>query len=832
MGEPSLLQQPANPALLKVYAGGALPDLIGGAVSPGQVSLLQTPDQSVKMIEYRGGARKEIEGGQDILRNKKLERGYLYLGNIFGNNEGKEEEGQEEEGQEEEEEEEGGEEEEAGGKQGTGKEGTGNEKGGKEGTGNEKEATGEEEEEEEEEEESLDAGDLDPKKIKFRGVSLKEIQEDELFSQADKFILKIVNNLEDLDKEEKVLDIPVLPVVLYEDPSLNEDPNSNNLQIVTINNKYLKTFIYGVKGEELTHENQEELLKSLEYSSTILFTSSFLEKGDEKNFFLLKNKNEIKEEFIVKDFIKRFKESSSTKFALIKLSNDLFVREIPTDKRKEEQYKKDILSFTFIADEALLFNKILGFSNPYVKEYIKDNLEEFYTFWKTFIVYDATNEFQLMTKKEFTFIQNYLRKLLLLVRNKVKTTALQFLFKQTNPNEVLKRKLESDQEEEISIAFQESSSDSPPDISGARAGASAPGVGASEAGAGASEAGAGASETGAGASEAGAHISSTLPASQPIASRTRLQERERERALKAKKKAKKARKQEDERQEEEEGEEQVEEGEELSQQGEGEEEEGNSNSNTSSEAITIIKRLYDKITTEWQSSKNKADAVKVVLNSLLELDPNDKKSNKDLNFKFNVKREKSLVEQFPKIEDISKDKTITKTQHGLGDKNIISKDIDEIIEYLFRINWSTVYTSTELDEKKKTDITTFFQRFFPKNRETDVRNYLFPNPAEPAPTPPQPAPTPPQPASAPPQPASTPPQPASAPASAQAAPAPTPAQQEARKLGRPKRGQTAQQTSGVSKGGARKRITRRKSTPSKSSSVQSQFRTSRKAHSK
>ena len=731
MGDSSLYQQPANPAELKVYAGGALPDLVGGAVSPGQVSLLQTPAESVKMIEYRGGARKETGGrGGDIdpktgavnppsrlpgaaapllasaqqapENNDNLSLS-LSLSNSENTRNSLNSQNSLLEGLEGLEEEEGkspapllGEQPQAKPVGKPANEGSSGQTSpaplaGKpptpkpESKQQEEEESKEQEEEESKEQEEEEEG-LDPKKIKFRGVSLKDIENDEMYSQASKFILKFVKTVDELDKEEKVGEVSVLPVVLYKDGS------GNNIKVVTTNNNFMEFFIYGVKGGELTSKTQEDLFKILDYEALVLFTSKNLKKDKESPFLIQKNRTEIKEEFIIKDFLKYFSGDQNEKYELIKLANDFFVREIPLNSEKESSYKKDILSFKFVADEELLFNKVLKFNNPYIKEYIESQPEEFYTFWKTFIKYDATDEFRFTTKKEELLIRNYLKTLLILVRGKIQKTALQFLFKTVNPNEVLRRKVEEDRVEEQEIEFQESSLEQKEklvDISGATSIASSTDS----------------SSTPVSTADTPAPSTATPIKLRPKRKDTLKREIKLETKPRIQTRSQTAKQIKKSRDKEEEEEEEIE----------------NNNSSDNSTVTEEFQDLLDYMYEEWHSYPKKTLKAKGVLEYLLEI-PIDDDRNEDLAFTLDYNPNKSFLDQFPKIENVSSDPTIKAKNSFEG------KTVQSVLLFLFRINWNNIYKDKDLTEQKKEDITDFFFTFFrdPVKKE-DIKNYLFPS---------------------------------------------------------------------------------------------------------
>jgi hypothetical protein len=81
---------------------------------------------------------------------------------------------------------------------------------------------------------------------------------------------------------------------------------------------------------------------------------------------------------------------------------------MPGDPLKEE-----IQSLDFTESEEVLFEDILGFTDPFIIEYItqEDAKGEFYEFWKAFVNYDGTDSFKLMTYNEGRRIQRFLRQL-------------------------------------------------------------------------------------------------------------------------------------------------------------------------------------------------------------------------------------------------------------------------------------------------------------------------------------------------------------------------------------------------------------------------------------
>lgn len=156
-----------------------------------------------------------------------------------------------------------------------------------------------------------------------------------------------------------------------------------------------------------------------------------------------------------------------TSVQTIKLSNGLRVRLMPPD----DSLKEDIVSFRFTGDEQALFDTVLHFKHPFIHNFLKENQDEFYEFWKLYTTYDGTDQFTLMTYSEGQEIQRFMKKVLDAYRHYLTSAALAFLLKQEHPEllELMKEEPEKEayalmetilipkeKEEEVEITLEES----------------------------------------------------------------------------------------------------------------------------------------------------------------------------------------------------------------------------------------------------------------------------------------------------------------------------------------------------------------------------------------
>lgn len=111
------------------------------------------------------------------------------------------------------------------------------------------------------------------------------------------------------------------------------------------------------------------------------------------------------------------------------LSNGLTVR-LVTDSLKE-----DIQSLQFTEDEKIVFEKELQFEHPFIREWLQkeENKEKWFEFWKTYINFDGSDKFKLMTYEEGQMIQRFKKEVLEGYRQYLLSAALPFLLKTTNP---------------------------------------------------------------------------------------------------------------------------------------------------------------------------------------------------------------------------------------------------------------------------------------------------------------------------------------------------------------------------------------------------------------
>ena len=116
----------------------------------------------------------------------------------------------------------------------------------------------------------------------------------------------------------------------------------------------------------------------------------------------------------------------------VKLSNGIRVRSIPDDPEKEKLLKRDIQFLLFTNEEEMLFRDYLKFDHPFIRGYLTspEMKEDFYKFWKTYITYDGTDNFLLLTYNEGKFIQNFMKDVLRAYREYLMTTSLAYLMKQ------------------------------------------------------------------------------------------------------------------------------------------------------------------------------------------------------------------------------------------------------------------------------------------------------------------------------------------------------------------------------------------------------------------
>jgi hypothetical protein len=127
---------------------------------------------------------------------------------------------------------------------------------------------------------------------------------------------------------------------------------------------------------------------------------------------------------------KTSKTIESSEVATKKLSNGLTVRVV------DNSFKDNIQSLQFTEDENLIFEKELHFDHPFIKEWLQkdENKEKWYEFWKTYINFDGSNKFHLMTYEEGQKIQRFKKEVYEAYRQYLLSAALPFLLKSTNPH--------------------------------------------------------------------------------------------------------------------------------------------------------------------------------------------------------------------------------------------------------------------------------------------------------------------------------------------------------------------------------------------------------------
>lgn len=112
-----------------------------------------------------------------------------------------------------------------------------------------------------------------------------------------------------------------------------------------------------------------------------------------------------------------------------KLSNDYTVRIV------DDSIKDNIQSLQFTEDEKQVFENELHFTHPFIREWLQkeENKEKWYEFWKTYINFDGSNKFHLMTYQEGQMIQNFKKEVYEAYRQYLLSAALPFLLKTANP---------------------------------------------------------------------------------------------------------------------------------------------------------------------------------------------------------------------------------------------------------------------------------------------------------------------------------------------------------------------------------------------------------------
>ena len=144
------------------------------------------------------------------------------------------------------------------------------------------------------------------------------------------------------------------------------------------------------------------------------------------------------------DALKEFREAQASRglgvqSETVKLASGHRVRRIPEDIDKEAQLMDDIKNLRFTPDEQIFFDSYLKFKHPFIRRYIsgtEGNRDRFYKFWKTFIVYDGTDSFNLLTYKEGKEIQNFLKEVLGAYREYLMSNVLQFLLATESPGDL------------------------------------------------------------------------------------------------------------------------------------------------------------------------------------------------------------------------------------------------------------------------------------------------------------------------------------------------------------------------------------------------------------
>jgi 8-oxo-dGTP pyrophosphatase MutT (NUDIX family) len=112
-----------------------------------------------------------------------------------------------------------------------------------------------------------------------------------------------------------------------------------------------------------------------------------------------------------------------------KLSNGYTVRVV------DDSIKDDIQNLQFTEDEKQVFENELHFTHPFIREWLQkeENKEKWYEFWKTYINFDGSDKFHLMTYQEGQMIQNFKKEVYEAYRQYLLSAALPFLLKTANP---------------------------------------------------------------------------------------------------------------------------------------------------------------------------------------------------------------------------------------------------------------------------------------------------------------------------------------------------------------------------------------------------------------
>jgi hypothetical protein len=94
--------------------------------------------------------------------------------------------------------------------------------------------------------------------------------------------------------------------------------------------------------------------------------------------------------------------------------------------------KGDIQALHFTNEEEILFRDVLKFDHPFIRGFITspEMKEDFYTFWKTYITYDGSDTFLLLTYNEGKLIQKFMKTVLRAYREYLMNTSLAYLMKQ------------------------------------------------------------------------------------------------------------------------------------------------------------------------------------------------------------------------------------------------------------------------------------------------------------------------------------------------------------------------------------------------------------------
>jgi hypothetical protein len=142
--------------------------------------------------------------------------------------------------------------------------------------------------------------------------------------------------------------------------------------------------------------------------------------------------------------IKEFREAQKAKglgvnSPTVKLSAGYRVRRIPEDVDQEAELMEDIKNLRFTADEQIFFDNYLKFKHPFIRRYIsgtKEAQERFYSFWRTFVIYDGTDSFNLLTYKEGQEVQRFMKEVLVAYREYLMSNVLQFLLSSESPGDL------------------------------------------------------------------------------------------------------------------------------------------------------------------------------------------------------------------------------------------------------------------------------------------------------------------------------------------------------------------------------------------------------------